>query len=528
MKILRRIDPTGQNFRSAIRGTIAVVLSYFAGIMFSPILGFLGGIVALLTSVLDLDASPETQKKTTLLKIPLALISLTAGILLSSHHEVQLLIFVVATFLALYLRRWGLRWIALGMIIFMSYFLPLFFPLDKVSLFHVYVTSIFAVLSVFILRYFIFPDRNEKTLRILLREWNAEYHSLSPDFDRMNELTLQIENLAKDRSEEFHIELFERETDLRYRGKKLSSLLELEKFPVKATLVSPAPEASAATGLLPTTKLAIQGTVAVAFASWLGTLVSTERWYWASIAAFVILAGTSRGETLVRATLRVLGTIIGLVTGMIIAPLIAGHVAFEWGLIILSIFFGIFSSKFSFGFWSATVFTFMLTVLFNVMGQYTNSVLLLRFEETLLGAAIGVIVSFLVLPTSTKKVIRDALTKTLRAQENVVALLPLIDPALTEKRTLVLMVRAMERELSTLKTLSVPYTGRFSLIKNRSVVEEFHHVTLLGHYIKDLATKKDSPEAADRLRDIRSLLSTVNGDPTKLGVAMAQVIHEQN
>lgn len=528
MKILRKADPSHQNLRSAVRGTTAVIISYFFGLTFSPILGFLGGILALLASVLDLDTSPETQKKTTLLKIPVALISLTAGILLSSHHEVQLIIFVVVTFLALYLRRWGLRWIALGMIIFMAYFLPLFFPLSKVGLLQVYLTSIFAILAVYILRYHILPDRNEVTFKKLLREWNSEYMNTSPDFERINELTLLIENLAKDRSEEFHLELFERETDLRYRGKKKSDPLDIENYPKKTFIVTPVVETPAAPGLLPTTKLAIQGTISVAFASWLGTLVSTERWYWASIAAFVILAGTSRGETLVRATFRVLGTIIGLLAGVALAPLIAGHARIEWLLIIISIFFGIFSSKFNFGFWSATVFTFMLTVLFNVMGQYTDNILLLRFEETLLGAAIGVIVSTFVLPTSTKEVIRNALTKTLKAQEKVVALLPLSDPGMPEKKALVVAVRAMERELAGLKTLSIPYTGRYSVIKNKIVVEEFHHATLLCHYIKDIATRKEDTAADKRLSDIRKLLSIVDGDPGKLRDAMALVIHEQN
>ena len=46
-------------------------------------------------------------------------------------------------------------------------------------------------------------------------------------------------------------------------------------------------------GLLPTTKQAIQVAIAASLAIVVGELVSPSRWYWAVIAAFVIFAGTN-------------------------------------------------------------------------------------------------------------------------------------------------------------------------------------------------------------------------------------------
>lgn len=67
------------------------------------------------------------------------------------------------------------------------------------------------------------------------------------------------------------------------------------------------------TGLLPTTRQAIQVAVAASLAIVAGELASPARWYWAVIAAFVIFAGTnSWGETLTKGWQRLLGTVLGV------------------------------------------------------------------------------------------------------------------------------------------------------------------------------------------------------------------------
>ena len=54
-------------------------------------------------------------------------------------------------------------------------------------------------------------------------------------------------------------------------------------------------------GLLPTTRQAVQASVAASLAIVTGDLVSPARWYWAVIAAFVVFAGTNTwGDTLTK------------------------------------------------------------------------------------------------------------------------------------------------------------------------------------------------------------------------------------
>jgi uncharacterized membrane protein YccC len=54
-------------------------------------------------------------------------------------------------------------------------------------------------------------------------------------------------------------------------------------------------------------------------------------------------------------------------------------------------------------FWITT----MLALLYGLMGQFSFGVLMLRIEETAIGAVIGVTVAILVLPTNTRTAIRD-------------------------------------------------------------------------------------------------------------------------
>lgn len=81
-------------------------------------------------------------------------------------------------------------------------------------------------------------------------------------------------------------------------------------------------------GLRPTTRQAIQVSVAASLAIITGELVSPARWYWAVIAAFVIFAGTnSWGETLTKGWQRLLGTTLGVPAGVLVATLLTGHEA---------------------------------------------------------------------------------------------------------------------------------------------------------------------------------------------------------
>ncbi|MGZ4515622.1 MAG: FUSC family protein, partial [Mycobacterium sp.] len=167
-------------------------------------------------------------------------------------------------------------------------------------------------------------------------------------------------------------------------------------------------------GLRPTTRQAIQVAVAASLAIVAGEQVSPARWYWAVIAAFVIFAGTnSWGETLTKGWQRLLGTLLGVPCGVLVATLLAGDKTAALVGIFVCVFCAFYFMTVTYSlmtFWITT----MLALLYGLLGQFSFGVLMLRIEETALGAVIGATVAIVVLPTHTRAAIRDD-TRTLLA-----------------------------------------------------------------------------------------------------------------
>lgn len=157
-----------------------------------------------------------------------------------------------------------------------------------------------------------------------------------------------------------------------------------------------------------TTRQAFQAAVAAALAIVAGESISSQRYYWAVIAAFIAFTGASNaGETVRRSLARVAGTLAGLVGAIGLAHLTSGHqVATVVGLF-SCIFLAFYLQQLSY---AAMIFfiTLMLGQMYTLLNTFTDAVLVLRLEETAAGAAIGVVVSLLVLPTGTRATARAA------------------------------------------------------------------------------------------------------------------------
>ena len=152
--------------------------------------------------------------------------------------------------------------------------------------------------------------------------------------------------------------------------------------------------------MLPTTRQAIQAVVAASLAIVTGDLVSPARWYWAVIAAFVVFAGTNTwGDTLTKGWQRLSGTVLGVPCGILVATLVAGNRTGSLVMIFVCLFCAFYFMQVTqslMAFWITT----MLALLYGLLGQFSFDVLLLRIEETAIGAVIGVAVAILVLPTN--------------------------------------------------------------------------------------------------------------------------------
>ncbi len=156
--------------------------------------------------------------------------------------------------------------------------------------------------------------------------------------------------------------------------------------------------------LSPITRKAIQVAVANVFAIAGGELLSSKRWYWAAITAFIVFNGTtSRGDVFVKGWQRVAGTFFGVGAGILIATLVSGNQVVSFILIFISIFLGFYFRSVSYAMMIFFI-TILLALLYGLLGFFSIDLLSLRLEETVIGAVSGIIVAVFLFPAKTRRI----------------------------------------------------------------------------------------------------------------------------
>jgi uncharacterized membrane protein YgaE (UPF0421/DUF939 family) len=176
--------------------------------------------------------------------------------------------------------------------------------------------------------------------------------------------------------------------------------------------------------LAPYARIAIQMGIAVGGAIVAGDALSGRRFYWAVIAAFITFMGANTaGEQLRKSTFRVAGTIVGVVAGSVLAHLVGDRVWLQLIVVLLALFFGLYLFRVNYMFMTIGI-TVMVSQLYVELGEFSNSLLLLRLEETAIGAGVAMATVLLVLPLHISRVARVA------ARQELAALADLIDRSL--------------------------------------------------------------------------------------------------
>ncbi|MEU3855576.1 FUSC family protein [Streptomyces sp. NPDC029554] len=153
----------------------------------------------------------------------------------------------------------------------------------------------------------------------------------------------------------------------------------------------------------PTTRAAVQVAVGSSLAIAGGELLSTQRWYWAVLTCWIVFINTSStGEILVKGYRRLLGTVFGVVAGIALAGLVGQHTVTAFALVLVLIFAMFYTAPLSYTLMSFFV-TAMLGLLYTLLHTYSLDVLVLRIEETAIGAVCGVVAAALVLPVRTDR-----------------------------------------------------------------------------------------------------------------------------
>jgi Fusaric acid resistance protein-like len=147
--------------------------------------------------------------------------------------------------------------------------------------------------------------------------------------------------------------------------------------------------------------------VAVAVAAAVGSVLSERRFYWAVIAVFIAFMGANTsGEQVTKAVNRVLGTIIGILLGSVLAHAI-GASLWSLAVIVLAIGFGVYFIRVSYALMVIGV-TVMVSQLYVQLGEFSNHLLVLRLEETTIGAIVAALAALVVFPVRTRQAARVA------------------------------------------------------------------------------------------------------------------------
>jgi Fusaric acid resistance protein-like len=197
-----------------------------------------------------------------------------------------------------------------------------------------------------------------------------------------------------------------------------------------------------------------------------GEFLSSQRWYWAVLTCWVVFLNTSStGEILVKGYRRFIGTVCGVACGVLLAGLVGNHTWTAFGLVLVCIFGMFFTAPLSYALMSFFV-TSMLGLLYTLLHTYSISVLVLRIEETALGAACGFIAALLVLPVRTDMRTDEHLRKVL------VRLGQVASAAVTQlsggpAADLLDMARDLDTALDDLRRSTQPLTHPFTPLRER-------------------------------------------------------------
>jgi uncharacterized membrane protein YccC len=162
-------------------------------------------------------------------------------------------------------------------------------------------------------------------------------------------------------------------------------------------------------------RAAIQIGIAVGAAVAFGDLLSGSRFYWAGVAAFVAMMGASNtGEQVSKAFFRIVGTLVGIVAGSLLVTAV-GHNPY-WSIVVIltSLFFGFYLLRINYAFMVLGT-TVAVSQLYAQLNEFSNSLLVLRLEETALGAGVAMAVVILVFPLRTRRVLHVALRQFVQA-----------------------------------------------------------------------------------------------------------------
>jgi uncharacterized membrane protein YccC len=264
------------------------------------------------------------------------------------------------------------------------------------------------------------------------------------------------------------------------------------------------------------TRLCVQVGLAATLTVAAGYALSSERYYWAVLACFLTMTGTfTTGETLVKGASRVIGTVLGLVAATVAVHVTGRNDTAVIVVMVVCIVLGLYLFRVSYVFMAFAV-TTVMGELYNVLNEFSDALLVLRLEETVVGSALGILVALVVLPIRTadaqaaaERAVLDAVVQVLAdVRDRLTQPLPTSD--------LLLDARRVDAALHQLALVARPAGGATLLgLSGRRAERDLSRWTATAYRSRALAAavSRVEPGAHPRLsEDVEALRAAVAGE----------------
>src|SRR5579884_76646 len=542
----------------AVGVTLGILLLLRAKFHLPLSIPLMGAAIGMTWTISVNDAGRRNQQITTLALWLPAAACLAIGTFTARNRVLGDVLFVAVLFLAVYVRKYGPRAGAMGTVAVLAFFFILFLRLTPADFPWLLVAVGVVDLTTYIFRFAVFRDNPKLALRSAVLAFRARQRLISGTIDeakryglwtrrlrraldhqifRLNETALGIDALLRDSNDRIRVleaELAAGETAERAVRDVEASDAALEPLDVRSDAVvnddwTPRGPFRIGTQIqtevvAATTRQAIQLGVAGALAIVLGELLSPQRWYWAVLATFVVFLGTSSsGETRNKAWSRVAGTALGIVAGVVITYPVRGHNELAFVLLIVCLFLAVYFIRLSY---ATMIFflTIVLSLLYVLLGFFSDQLLLVRLFETALGAALGGIAATALLPISTRRVLLNVSVEALRRLDDLVA--SAVDRLCGDRGTDTLAAaRKFDESLQSVRTQIEPLIAPMRIMRDDIFRTRLIMISACGYYARALTSLAyerldELPAEALRLErdaihaDIEAIIAYSEGAPS--------------
>ncbi|TPG50073.1 hypothetical protein EAH75_00780 [Rhodanobacter glycinis] len=188
--------------------------------------------------------------------------------------------------------------------------------------------------------------------------------------------------------------------------------------------LAPTPTRESSLRPMASTRMAIQMAIALTVSFTVGYVFFPERWAWIVLTAFIVISGNrGRLDVAYKSVLRVLGAAAGTVLALTFTLHAGSHDATAAALILAAVFLGVWLRPLGYAWWALFA-TLALALLQGFAGASAPRILWPRLEEIVIGAIIGVVCAWFVLPVRSTAVLRR------RIADALAALATAMDPAI--------------------------------------------------------------------------------------------------